>query len=179
MVVDIQWVFVEGGVCRFGDDGRQRPVTDLWVSATVVARGDRLPVTGVQWMAAVELAASVGGRLPTSLEWEWIAAGPGRRRWPWGEQGWSPERALMDGLAAGPGPVDIPTAGATPEGVLGLAGNVWEWTSTTIHAGGAVIRGGSFASRPLYGRTTFLGGAPIECASPGIGVRVVTDVAPC
>ena len=39
--------------------------------------------------------------------------------------------------------------------------------------GGYVIRGGSYASKPLYARTTFLNAAPAELRSPGISVRPV------
>jgi iron(II)-dependent oxidoreductase len=41
--------------------------------------------------------------------------------------------------------------------------------------GGAVIRGGSFASTPAYAQCTFLNAAPAELRSPGIGLRVVRE----
>jgi iron(II)-dependent oxidoreductase len=57
--------------------------------------------------------------------------------------------------------------------VLDLAGNVWEWTSSPAMGGGRIIRGGSYASPPLYAQTTFLNAAPAEHRSPGISVRPV------
>ena len=66
-------------------------------------------------------------------------------------------------------------AGATPEGMLDVAGNVWEWTATAAMGNGYVIRGGSYASQPAYARTTFLNAAPAGLRSPGLGFRVVRD----
>ncbi|WP_239165831.1 formylglycine-generating enzyme family protein [Catellatospora citrea] len=134
-----------------------------------------MPVIGLNHRAAARLAIEVGGRLPTSVEWEWIAAGPQRRRFPWGEQDWAPHLARLrhDAVFDGPAPVGAYPAGATPQGVLDLAGNVWEWTASQVMGGGRWIRGGSYASRPLYGQTTFLNAVHAERCSPGIGIRVV------
>lgn len=41
--------------------------------------------------------------------------------------------------------------------------------------GGALIRGGSFASPPLYAQCTFLNAAPVELRSRGISFRVVRE----
>lgn len=125
---------------------------------------------------ACHLAELVGGRLPTSVEWEWLAAGPERRPFPWGEQPWSPHLARLRGPAShheGPGLVAGHRKGATPQGLLDLAGNVREWTSTPVMGGGYVIRGGSYASKPLYSRSTFLNAVHAERRSPGISVRPV------
>jgi len=179
----VRWIEVPGGTCLYGDAARPRAVTDLLVAETPLTAGlasasgrRELPVTGISHAEACRLAAGIGGRLPTSVEWEWIAAGPGRRLYPWGDQPWTPARALLTGgtcQPASPGPAGIHPAGATPLGVLDLAGNVWEWTASAVPGGGAIIRGGSYASRPLYARTTFLNAAPAELRSPGISVRPV------
>lgn len=180
----LRWAHVPGGTCRFGDRAVPRPVPDLLVATTPLRVGDLgrpdtdpdRPLTGIHHGRAVALAADLGGRLPTSLEWEWIAAGPDRRPHPWGNEPWEPRRAQLTGDGQpprGPAPVDAHPDGATPDGVLGLAGNVWEWTANPVPGSGYVIRGGSYASKPLYARTTFLNAAPAELTSPGIGVRVV------
>ncbi|GAA4466430.1 formylglycine-generating enzyme family protein [Phytohabitans houttuyneae] len=179
----VHWVLVPGGICRYGDAAKPRVVADLLVARTPLtarqtSHDDRaaLPVTGVDHAEAVRLAAEVGGRLPTSVEWEWIAAGSERRPYPWGEAPWTPERAVLTAEGStlyGPQPVGQHPAGATPDGVLDLAGNVWEWTASQVMGGGYIIRGGSYASKPLYARTTFLNAAPAQRRSPGISVRPV------
>jgi iron(II)-dependent oxidoreductase len=56
-----------------------------------------------------------------------------------------------------------------------VAGNVWEWTASPAMGDGYVIRGGSYASAPLYAQCTFLNAAPAELRSAGIGLRVVRE----
>jgi iron(II)-dependent oxidoreductase len=105
-----------------------------------------------------------------------MAAGPGRRRYPWGEAEWDPSLAnLLPAGSSGPVRAGRFPAGATPEGMLDVAGNVWEWTATPAMGNGYVIRGGSYASQPAYARTTFLNAAPAALRSPGLGFRVVRD----
>ncbi|WP_327009689.1 formylglycine-generating enzyme family protein [Dactylosporangium sp. NBC_01737] len=178
----VRWLLVPGGTCLYGDARKPRTVPDLLVAATPLTlsqcgAGDvDLPVTGISYDDAVRLAAEAGGRLPSSVEWEWIAAGPDRRDYPWGGEPWTPDRALLTGpgrAPRGPQPVGQHPAGATPHGVLDLAGNVWEWTSSSSMGCGKIIRGGSYVSPPLYARTTFLNAAPAERRSCGISVRPV------
>lgn len=184
---NVRWVYVDAGVCRFGDDARPVPVRGLWWSASAVtcrqadqpAASPDLPLTSVTWSRAAAIADRFHARLPRSVEWEWMAGGSARRRYPWGDQDWQPHRALLrPSDAQGPAPVGSHPAGRTPEGLDDVAGNVWEWTSSPVMGGGNVIRGGSYASPPLYARTTFLNAAPAELASPGIGFRMVREDAP-
>lgn len=93
-----------------------------------------------------------------------------------GEQDWNPARANLRGsLRHTTTPVDEHAEGTTPEGLLDVAGNVWEWTATPVWGDGFVLRGGSYASPPLYAKCTFLNAAPAELRSPGIGLRVVRE----
>jgi formylglycine-generating enzyme len=180
MKVKIEWVEVPGGICEFGDNARQIQVGALLWTRTPITyaqlRGERgtEPVTGISHAQAIEIAETLSGRLPTSVEWELMAGGATRRRWPWGDQEWTPELGnLRDSGLDTTSPVGTYPAGATPEGLLDVAGNVWEWTARATMGGGVALRGGSYASPPLYARTTFLNAAPVELASPGIGMRVV------
>ncbi|WP_182883924.1 formylglycine-generating enzyme family protein [Microbispora sp. H10949] len=174
--MDVTWILVPGGTCRYGDDGRPVGIAPLYWSATPVAGDSGHPLTGLNREEAAAAARAFGGRLPKSAEWEWMAAGPDRRLYPWGDQPWRPELAnLRESKLAQPGPVGAHPAGATPLGLLDVAGNVWEWTASTIMGGGAIIRGGSFASPPLYAQCTFLNAAPTELRSRGIGFRVVRE----
>ncbi|MBB5856378.1 formylglycine-generating enzyme family protein [Amycolatopsis umgeniensis] len=182
----LEWIKIAGGLCAFGDTGRPVKVPTLLWTRTPLAYGHlpseqpglgpRYPITEISHAEATQIAGRLGGRLPRSAEWEWMAAGPGRRRWPWGGAPWQPALAnLRDSLHDTVTPVDTHPAGATPEGMLDVAGNVWEWTAGTTMSEGIVIRGGSYASPPLYAQCTFLNAAPAELRSRGIGMRVVRE----
>jgi formylglycine-generating enzyme required for sulfatase activity len=100
--------------------------------STQSARPDH-PVTHISWKAALDYVAwlaQVTGepwRLPTEEEWEKAARGTNGRIYPWGDS-WDRSRANTD--ESGPGdttPVGSYPAGASPYGVLDMAGNVNEW----------------------------------------------------
>ncbi|MFA1543526.1 formylglycine-generating enzyme family protein [Actinomadura monticuli] len=179
----VNWVLVPGGCCRYGDEGRPLDIPSLYWTEAPITVGQLglpgepgLPVTEIPQHEAASIAARFGGRLPRSSEWEWMAAGPQRRRYPWGERPWTPELAnLRDSGRDTPTPVTAHRQGATPDGVRDVAGNVWEWTGTRVMGNGYVIRGGSFDSPALYAQCTFLNAAPAELRSRGIGVRVVRE----
>jgi len=179
------WLEVPGGILPASRWRSALPVPDLaWAAVPVTVAAARglgltaygdpgLPLTGLNWQAAQEVAATLGGRLPASAEWEWMA-GQGRRRYPWGNA--EPTAAHANLRALGPGQVTPPgafPAGATPEGIMDVAGNVWEWTSTAVPGSGAVVRGGSYNSISLYATCAFASEIPAATVSPGIGLRVV------
>ncbi len=95
----------------------------------------RQPVVGVSWYEAVAYcrwlsAATVRAfRLPSEAEWEKAARGADdTRRFPWGDKF---ELGRANTAEAGIGAttrVDAFSRGASPYGVLDLAGNVYEWT---------------------------------------------------
>lgn len=156
-------------------------VSDLWWAAAPVTWAQQenasgsLPITRLSWQEAAWLAADLGGRLPTTAEWGWMA-GAGRRTYPWGEA--EPTSPLANLRLTGPGrptSVEQHRAGASVDGLLDVAGNVWEWTATTVPGGGAVIRGGSYNSIALYATCTFAVEIPRCLRSPGIGIRPVRD----
>ncbi len=136
------------------------PVTNAELAAFVaatgyVAAGWRAPADaadhpaeGLSWADAVAycrwLSVATGRvyRLPDEREWEKAARGTKGRRWPWGDAD-DPSRAnVRESGRAATSPAGSYPAGASPEGVLDLVGNVREWTNTW--ADGRVLRGGSY-----------------------------------
>ena len=134
------------------------------------------PVMHVSWFEADAYARWAGKRLPTEAEWEKAAsfdAASGRaRRYPWGDEPPTSERANLDQLGFGPARVGT-LAGATPSGVEGLLGDCWEWTAGPFTGypgfeafpyreysevffgeGYRVLRGGSWATRPSVAHNT-------------------------
>ncbi len=88
------------------------------------------PVPEVTWDGAVAFCAARGARLPTEAEWEAAARGREGRTYPWGEARPDATRAVIGRRSGETEPVGSRPAGATPEGLLDMAGNLQEWTST-------------------------------------------------
>ena len=86
------------------------------------------PVVGVSWIDARRYCRWVGMRLPTEAEWELAAGGTDSRKYPWGDEAPSCERAVYAHCPPRSSvPVDSYPEGASPYGALHMAGNAWEW----------------------------------------------------
>ncbi len=95
-------------------------------------------------------------RLPTSDEWG-LAAGEGRRKYPWGDKEPTEETANFNkGLFGKPEPGGAYPQGRTPEGVYNMGGNVWEITSTR-EGELAVARGGCYYDKPEFLESSYRG----------------------
>ena len=119
-------------------------------------RTETLPVTGVTLAQAAAFCSWRGARLPLADEWEFAARGVTSRRYPWGSAtpdgrtaNFCDRRCRMawanpdhDDGHAGLAPVGSYPAGATPEGLLDMAGNAREWTATLTPDGRAMVKGG-------------------------------------
>lgn len=144
------------------------------------------PVNCVDFDAASAYCAFVGKRLPSEEEWEYAARGTDGRRYPWGDQEPNMDLLCWKRLKEELGTCEVGSRpkGASPFGVLDLAGNVSEWTSskycpydkpscdTTERAG----RGGSWDYSNASNVTATTRGA----AEPGfardlLGVRCAKD----
>lgn len=111
-----------------------------------------LPAVAVSWDNANLFCQWIGARLPSEAEWEKAARGvDGSRRYPWGAT-FSPGRANLS--SAGPKAVGSYPSGASPYGVMDMAGNVFEWTATATDDGRDIVRGGGWSKFYFRGRVT-------------------------
>lgn len=88
------------------------------------------PVIEASWHGGRDYCRWRGKRLPTEVEWERAARGVKGRTYPWGNQPPDHTRARYGSGWRETVAVGSPSRGATPEGVMNLAGNVHEWVSS-------------------------------------------------
>jgi formylglycine-generating enzyme required for sulfatase activity len=128
------------------------------------------PIVGVSWWEAEAFCRFEGRRLPTEREWECAARGSDGRAYPWGPE-WEDGRIAVRGV--GPRvtwPVGFFQRARGPFGHLDLVGNVWQWTADSLE-GTAIVKGGSWASRPEQNRTDHVNAYAKEQRHSHVGFR--------
>jgi formylglycine-generating enzyme required for sulfatase activity len=151
---------------------------EQWAQTLAAARGGGVinnqrvdlncPAVDVTWWDAFAYARWKGRHLPTEEQWEKAARGPEGRHYPWGEKDdpgaanlkdTSTEKAGDKAHAYGE-PVNRHKKDASFYGVLGMAGNVEEWTGSWVNHPDypdvlvPVVRGGDFATKSSDGLLT-------------------------
>ncbi len=152
------------------------------------------PIFNVDFWDAYAYARWANKRLPTEQEWEKAARGLKGQAYPWGDKFDPKGRKVNYGADYDPKPnphsagkvdgyfwwcpVDAMSSDSSPFGVVGMAGNVSEWT-TDESGKTAVIRGGNFHNPKvsLTNRVTEPDAYP-ETMLPYLGFRCASDKPP-
>ena len=87
------------------------------------------PVVGVSWDMAANYCSWIGGGLPTEAQWEKAARGSAGAQYPWGSTEANCDVGNFVGCVGALTDVTKYEDGASPYGVLDMAGNVLEWVN--------------------------------------------------
>ncbi len=148
------------------------------------------PVIGVSLEDAERFAEWISTRfgkpkrLPTEDEWERAARGGADSIFPWGDQ--PPTSGAFanyngNGRFDGPSPVGGFEAGKNALGLYDMAGNVWQWTSTSAASDGSpeaqyIVKGGSWMDGPNELRVSNRRSLDAAKGYPDVGFRLVMEV---
>lgn len=161
-----------------------------WQNGACPAGMENHPVVWVSQNDAKAYAKWAGGRLPKDYEWQYAAAGPDARKYPWGDL---PRKDCCNGQGKSLTPVDRYPQGESVFGVADLIGNAREWVDDVVDDGMhrfTFLRGGCFYQAPHFWHTD--GGArptdhhlKFQLLSEGqnrcstTSFRIVKEVEPC
>ena len=144
--------------CRHPDQPSGKDHTPKYWSEAQFNRPEQ-PVVGVDWFDAYAYAKWAKKRLPTRDEWGRAARGDSGRLYPWGDT-YSTTRCVgLERRLKAPEAADGCPQGASPYGVLRMAGNVMEWTDDNGDEGSTakkMLRGAGWTCNgDIFGLTYF------------------------
>lgn len=155
----------------FGEQGGQACRPKYWADARFGVSRRLLPVARVTWYEAAAYCAwltrhwkeilpsnglpeNIVFRLPLKAEWVTAAGGEEGNRYPWQK---TPGEIIGERVGAyantaesnsgGTTPVCMYPAGQSPQGVMDMAGNVWEWQADEVMNSWHELLGGSWSNR--------------------------------
>src|SRR5262249_55053970 len=102
-----------------------------WPNGELPAGQEQFPITNVNLAEIKDFVTWCGKRLPSEIEWTRAARGDTENVYPWGDK-WDAKlcrSAASSGQASSVAVGSFPN-GASPFGVLDMAGNVFEWVDS-------------------------------------------------
>lgn len=165
----------------FAQDYATEVARDVWRDGRPPAGREDHPVVLVTWSEADRYCKWRGElrgeprRLPTADEYEKASRGTNGFSYPWGN---AYAGTKLNSAVAGPHdttPVGTYVEGASPFGVLELAGNVFEWTSTPFEPGKMTVKGSAFEDFAGLGRGASRHGRAIGAHHVIVGFRCAAD----
>lgn len=193
---------VEAGPCLIGEDNRRVWVPGFYIDIYPTTNADygrflastghhppqhwpasgcpeallHHPVVGVSWQDARAYAAWAGKSLPTAIQWEKAARGPGGALFPWGGPGTPTRCNVQESGIGATTPVDLYDEGVSVYGAFDMCGNVWEWCSTRADDGRRVLKGGAFTAPLERSWASLSAAAPADTCRPDVGFRCVASI---
>ena len=134
------------------------------------------PAMGITWYQAQKYCQWAGKRLPTEADWEAAARGNSAFTWPWGNE-YHPQYANTFGKDDGflfVAPVASFSKGASPFGVMDMAGNVWEWVIGERN-NLKIVKGGGWTSHRTQSKISFRNAVDPKLKNPTFGFRCATN----
>ncbi len=165
----------------FAQDYATEVARFVWRDGRPPAGREDHPVVLVTWSEADRYCAWRGAlrgekrRLPTAPEYEKASRGEGGLTYPWGNVF---EPAKLNSAVSGPKDttaVGSIVDGASPFGVLEMAGNVFAWTSTAADDGRMVVKGSAWEDFGGLGRGASGHARPREARHVIVGFRCAAD----
>ena len=187
------------------DTGHTPP--EHWKKGRIPVGKEKHPVVFVSWHDAIAFSAWVTKQiglsvsLPSEAEWEKAARGTDKRNYPWGNEFDGDKCHVSTSLftpLTDTAPVDAYPDGASPYGVLDMAGNVYEWTRSKWGTGWTyqfgppydaedgrenyddipndmrfVVRGGSWDMTKIVATVYVRDGLDLNCKDHRTGFRLV------